>query len=341
MHYAVTSTLSAEFTGRTEALLKRTRLLSAHGKFPAAIISTDYNPDLNSVYKLYYEKALIPKQVQFLNIYDFLSKRTYDVREIEHPLEEKGLVWSAVENGKAYRYFDNGKYVLYKNYETPDKRLKFIDMLDPYQHKRKVRKEYNCAGLCHKEIHYRQGTVYVLEEIYLDELGKAYLNKMYDGTSEQKLQSIYVFQDGKALEFQSETEWIRFCLGQMIEAHSTVVCDERLLDRPVLEMEVPKVKKILFLQHLELNSVEHSFCRYTRDHLDQIDELVVLTNEQKEVLREALPHIGKVTVILHSPEEADESMGAPYSDALFLQAWRSLLKAPKPASPFNKFFRRA
>ncbi|GKW45216.1 hypothetical protein [Planococcus sp. NCCP-2050] len=61
MHYVVTSTLPAEFAGRTKALLKRTRLLSEQGQLPIAIISTNYNPNYKSVYRLYYKNGLYPK----------------------------------------------------------------------------------------------------------------------------------------------------------------------------------------------------------------------------------------------------------------------------------------
>lgn len=304
MHYVVTSTLPAEFAGRTKALLKRTRLLSEQGQLPIAIISTNYNPNYAGVYRLYYKNGYIPKQVKLMNIYDFLSKRTYEVREIDHPKEEKGLSCYELEKNKIYRYFDNGKYVLYKNYENPGNRLKFIDIMDPHHRKRKIRKEYNYAGLCHKEIVYKQGTTYILEEIFLDESGKAYLNKTYNGAAEQKLIRIYLFQEGAALEFKTEKEWIRYCFEQMIEKHSTVICDARFLDRPLIEMDVPKIKKILLFHNSHLNSneltdVKPSY-RFALEHMDDLDDIVVLTKKQKEDLAAIAPDIGKVKIIPHS-----------------------------------------
>lgn len=320
MHYVVTSTLPAEFAGRTKALLKRTRLLSEQGQLPIAIISTNYNPNYSGVYRLYYKNGYIPKQVKLMNIYDFLSKRTYDIREIDHPKEEKGLSCYELENDKIYRYFDNGKYVLYKNYENPGNRLKFIDIMDPHNRKRKIRKEYNHAGLCHKEIIYKQGTTDILEEIFLDESGKAYLNKTYNGTSEQKLLRIYLFQEGKALEFKTEKEWICYCFEQMIEKHSTVICDARFLDRPLIEMDVPKVKKILLFHNSHLNSnnaadVKSSY-RYAIEHMDALDEIVVLTNKQKADLAEVVPDTQKVKVIPHSVELKNVDFSSKRADKL-------------------------
>lgn len=320
MHYVVTSTLPAEFAGRTKALLKRTRLLSEQGQLPIAIISTNYNPNYKGVYRLYYKNGYIPKQVKLMNIYDFLSKRTYEVPEIEHPPEEKGLIRYELEKNKIYRFFDNGKYVLYKNYESPGNRLKFIDIMDPHHRIRKIRKEYNLAGLCHKEIIYKQGTTYILEEIFLDESGKAYLNKTYNGTAEQKLIRIYLFQEGEAFEFKTEKEWIRHCFEQMIEKHSTVICDARFLDRPLLEMNVPKVKKILLFHNSHLNSndvadVKSSY-RYALEHLDDLDEIVVLTNKQQVDLAEVVPDTQKVKVIPHSVELKNLSFSSKRADKL-------------------------
>lgn len=306
MHYVVTSTLPAEFAGRTKALLKRTRILSEQAHIPATIISTNYNPNYNGVYKLYYKTGYVPKQVKMLNIYDFLAKRTYDVREIEHSKEEKGLMRYELEKGKIYRYFDNGRYVLYKNYENPGNRLKFIDIMDPHHRKRKIRKEYNHSGLCHKETVYQQGTTFILEEIFLDEYGKAYLNKTYNGSAEQKLIRIYLFQEDEAIEFKTEKELIRYCFEQMIEKHSTAICDARFLDRPLIEMSVPKVKKILLFHNSHLNGNDpldlKASYRYAIEHADQLDGLVVLTKKQKEDLAQVMEDTDKVKIIPHSVE---------------------------------------
>lgn len=346
MHYVVTSTLPAEFAGRTKALLERTRMLSEQGQLPITIISTNYNPNFNSVCQLYYKKGYIPKQVKLTNIYDFLSKRTYDVQEVDHPKEEKGLTRYEVEKDKFYRYFDNGKFVLYKNYESPGNRLKFIDVMDLHHRRRKIRKEYNHAGLCHKETIYKQGTACILEEIFLDEAGKAYLNKTYNGTAEQKLMHIYLFQGEEAVEFKTEKEWIRYCFEQMIDKHSTVICEARFLDQPLLEMNVAKVKKILLFHssHLsshDLNDVKPPY-RYALEHTDALDEIVVSTAEQKEDLAAVAPVAEKVSIIPHSVElEKSGTSDSRRSDGLFLENWLSLLKEPRPASPFNKFFKRA
>lgn len=238
-----------------------------------------------------------------INIYDYLAKRSYTVKKENLPVEEEGLQSFEVEKEKVYRFFDNGEYVLYKNFTHPNNGIKFIDEMDPANRMRKVRKEFNYNGLCHKKIIYKQGTTNKIEEIFYDEHGKAYLNKNYNGTSEEKLVRIYYFNENEILEFTSEKELFKYCFELMIENNSTVICDARLLDRPLIEMKAD-VKKVFVLHssHLtgeDINELKPSY-KYLINQYDNLDAIVTLTEQQKNDLVQIINDDRKIKVIPHS-----------------------------------------
>ncbi|WP_166669518.1 glycosyltransferase [Paenisporosarcina antarctica] len=304
MQYVITSTLPKEFAGRTKSLLNRTKNLNEKANIPYTIISTNYNPNYNEVYDHYYKSGYISKEVKLMNVYDYLSKRTYMKDSVAHEKNEFGLMKFEMKKDEIYRYFDNGKYVLYKNYENPNNQLKFIDVMDTGNRKRKSRKEFNHNGICHKEIIYTQGTTNILEEIFYDEDGIAYLNKTYNGSKENKLIRIYYFNSNEVMHFDNEKVFFSYCLSKIIEKDSTVICDARLLDRPLIELKVPNVKKIFVFHNSHLNAndvldVKLSY-QYIIDNYDLLDYIVVLTEQQKEDLRNLIDVEKKVKVIPHS-----------------------------------------
>ena len=305
MNYVITSTLPKEFGGRTKSLLSRTKKMNGEIEIPFAIITTNYHPNYNMVYNHYYKMEYVSNDVKLLNIYDFLANRSYEIKQDNHSIQEEGLQLYEVEKDKVYRYFDNGEYVLYKNFTHPNNGLKFIDEMDPKTRMRKTRKEYNYNGLCHKKTIYKQGTTYRLEEIFYDENGRAYLNKTFNGSSGEKLVRIYHFNKNEILEFSTEKDLIKYSFELMIEENSTVICDARLLDRPLIEMNV-KAKKIFILHssHLtgkESDELKNSY-KYLIEQYDNLDYLVTLTEQQKEDLIKIIKDDKKIRVIPHSTQ---------------------------------------
>ena len=303
MNYVITSTLPEEFGGRTKSLLSRTKKMNVEIGTPFSIITTNYHPNYNMVYNHYYEMEYVSNDIKLLNIYDFLANRTYEIKQDNHPIEEEGLQVYEVEKDKVYRYFDNGEYVLYKNYTHPNNQLKFIDEMDRKTRIRKIRKEYNYNGLCHKKTIYKQGTTHRLEEIFYDEKGQAYLNKTFNGSSEDKLVRIYYFNKNEIIEFSTEKNLFKYCFDLMIEEDSTVICDARLLDRPLIEMNV-NVKKVFILHssHLtgkEKGEIKKSY-KYIIEQYEKIDYLVTLTEQQKKDLVKIIKDDKKIRVIPHS-----------------------------------------
>ncbi|MCA0170466.1 glycosyltransferase [Bacillus sp. RAR_GA_16] len=309
MHYVITSTLPAQYGGRTKSLLDRTDKLVEKAGMDYTLVTTNYNPFYGEIYKQYYEQEKVPSTVKFINLYDFISKRTYKGTKINHPVEESGLIAHEVKKNKVYRYFENGEYVLYKNFDTEDGSLKIVDHIDSYNRIRLCRKEYNALGQCHRKTNYKQGTTNKLEEIFYDEIGNAYMNKTYNGSKENKLIRLHIFTENGIIEFKTEKDFFRYALELIIEDNSTIINDARLLDKPLIEMEGTNITKISILHSSHLNSndlldVKSSY-KYLIDHIADLDHLVTLTHDQKKDLLQFIPDEEKIKVIPHSIEASN------------------------------------
>lgn len=309
MHYVITSTLPEQYGGRTKSLLDRTNKLVEKAGMDYTLITTNYNPYYGEIYDQYYEQENVPSTVKFINIYDFISGRTYKGSKINHTVEETDLISHEVKKNKVYRYFENGEYVLYKNFDTKDGSLKIVDHIDSYNRIRLCRKEFNALGQCHRKTNYKQGTTNKLEEIFYDEFENAYMNKTYDGSKENKLIRLHLFTENGILEFKTEKDFFRYAFELIIEDNSTIINDARLLDKPMIEMEGSTITKISLLHSSHLNSNDlhdiKSSYKYLIDHIADLDYLVTLTHDQKKDLLQLIPNEEKVKVIPHSIEASN------------------------------------
>ena len=304
MNYVITSTLPEQYGGRTKSLLDRTKKLVEQANMDYTIITTNYNPYYGDIYEEYYAQDKIPRSVQLINIYDYLSGRSYSGKTVDQPVEEEGLTHREIKKNTAYRFFENGEYVLYKKYNKEDGSLQFVDFMDPYNRKRACRKEFNSLGVCHRKINYKQGTTNKLEEILYDDYGNAYVNRTFDGSSENNLVRMHLFTDRGILEFKTEKDFFRYCFEQMIEDNSTIINDARLLDKPMCEMEGNNLTKIAILHNSHLASDDRldikSSYQYIIDHVEEVDHIVALTHEQKKDLSHLIFNNEKISIIPHS-----------------------------------------
>lgn len=305
-NYVVTTTLPPEFGGRTTALLQRTKFLMETFNEPFTLISTNYHPEYDQIYRAYIEKQYVPPNTQFLNIYDFFANRTYHhKRAKKHPVKIKKHEIQEVKKKKnkdsrIFRYFQNGEYVRYRKYDRETGALIFEDFMDIYTRKRKERLLYNRFGHLHKKLIFRRGTTQILEELFYNDKGKVYLTKSYSAHGDGELARILLFYEEKIREFKDEQAFFKFAFNRILKGNSTTFSDARLLDKPLLECKV-ETKKVFVLHsnHAPKGKLRASY-EYLFEHNDQADCIVVLTEEQAEDLVEAGVKREKIVVIPHT-----------------------------------------
>ena len=73
MIYTVTTTLPLSHGGRTQALLRRIKLLDEEFKIPSKILTTNYHGNYPSIYKNTDKENKVTENIQFENMYEWLS----------------------------------------------------------------------------------------------------------------------------------------------------------------------------------------------------------------------------------------------------------------------------
>lgn len=303
-NYVVTSTLPPKFGGRTNALLQRTKLLMDKYGASFTLITTNHHQNYDLIYESYIERGFVPKETQFLNIYDFFSGRNYKYRKPKkHPFNLKKHVVQEVKKDEVYRYFKNGDYVRYRKYDLETGALLFEDHMDTHTRKRMERYEYNRFGYLFRKVVYKRNTLKVLEEIYYDDKERAYLVKSYTDLPERELKRIILFHNGEVLEFKEESDFFKYGFNLMLPKGASVFCDARLLDQALIKCKV-KVKKnfVLHSAHAIRGKRRESFC-YLMDHYEKADSIIALTAEQKGDLEAEGIAPEKILVIPHAMPE--------------------------------------
>ena len=300
-NFVVTSTLPPEFGGRTKSLLQRTKSLSENFNLDFTLVSTNYHPNYYTIYQNYQENTYVNEKIDFLNIYDYFSGRTYKNRKaINHTIEVKGYEHYEVEEGKVYRYFKEGNYERYRQYDKKTGNLKIEDIMDIYTRKRKERLEYNNFGVCHKRIIYKQNTTNKLEEIFYDDKGEVYLIKNFNGAENSKLVRIYLLQKKEMIMFESESDFFQYAFNQILQEGGVTFCDARLLDKALLEANVDTQKYfVLHSSHNTDGNIRKSY-KDLIENEEKASKIIVLTHEQARDLKDMGVNSKKIEVIPHS-----------------------------------------
>ena len=303
-NYVVTSVLDKTFGGRTKSLLQRTKYLTESFNMKFTMITTNYNPNYQRVYSDYYEKSYVDRSVDFINIYDFFSKRNYQETDgVLHDKKIQGYQSFVVEEDTIYRYFENGHYKIYRKFNKDNGRLEFEDIMDVYNRTKKERIQYNRFGRRHRKIVYKNNTTNVLDEIYYDEKDEVYLIKNFNGTDEKKLLRIYLFCDEAVLMFKTEKEFFKHAFAKIIQPGGVTFNDARLLDKPLIEADI-ETKKIFVIHssHSYQDELKPSYDYLFKNHL-KTDKILILTNEQKQDFVDLELTENKIMVLPHSIDE--------------------------------------
>ena len=81
MLYTVTTTLPISHGGRTQALLRRIKLIDEEFNLPTKILTTNYYGNYPSVYKRFLKENKITKNTGF-NIFKWTGKKSYSYQSI-------------------------------------------------------------------------------------------------------------------------------------------------------------------------------------------------------------------------------------------------------------------
>lgn len=315
--YVMTTSLPFTYGGRTSSLLQRSRLITENiNKIDkATLITTNYNPDYEYIYKDYRKKGSVNNKTEFLNMYNDL--RWNDSQEIKNNYQD----FLQKELGKEYYtipaknkehitvYYRYGKPILHTSFNLKTKRMGHIEVYsNQYNHSEK-RLYIDKNGNLHR-IRYFKDKVKenVIRDVFIDRGFNPYLTKEYvykDG--ELKVDRIILFKEDYSSElFSNEKELIKYWFESFLKDGDMVINDVRHLDRPILNVD-KKIKRIFQMHgpHLSepnnLTSETKKSFRYLFENIsDDQDVIISLTNGQKENIIQKYPYLlNKIEVIPH------------------------------------------
>ncbi|MGX5789833.1 glycosyltransferase [Staphylococcus equorum] len=292
MIYTVTTTLPPIHGGRTKSLLSRVKLLDKELETPTTILTTNYNAEYPEVYKLFLEKEKVTKNIQYENIYDwlsgfkllinpkskFLKKETYR----ETPYEISELRSKITKNGKVVRYYDDENYVLYRKYYDNTKILEFEDFMSPISKTKIQRWQYNKHGILHRKHYYSHKTKQKILEEFFDIEGKIYCEKRYENNEINDLIYIQTYQNNRPHKtFPSEKQFFQYYFESRFTDNDTVFSDARALDAPLLNQSNKTNNLLVFhSSHLRDDNIKGSF-KFALNNSNKVSKYIVLTHKQK------------------------------------------------------------
>ncbi|EGQ1295848.1 glycosyltransferase [Staphylococcus pseudintermedius] len=322
MLYTITSTLPEVHGGRTKSLLKRIQFMENHFQESHTILTTNYNPNYPRVMERFRERQILSEDTKVVNIYEWFTNGKIEQfpytkfkkkpKYHETPIEIKGLSYQqSKKDAKVFRYYKEDTYMLYRKYYDIELGiLHFEDVMLPSQKHKVERREYNEFGYLHRVILYDKKDNFKLSETLYDRDGEVYCIRHF---KENKVSHIHLYQNGNITHaFDDEKDFFTYFFENVIEANSKVFNDARLLDRAILNVSQP-IKNIFMIHSSHKNvddSIKKSFGIFNQ-RVDEIDQIVVLTEQQKQDMIEdfnisaqrisVLPHF----MTIHEPQHVE------------------------------------
>jgi poly(glycerol-phosphate) alpha-glucosyltransferase len=305
------------FGGLQHCILRRCKDFANLSKLKTTILTTEFHIDKEKVYNsLVLNGRVNPDYTKILNMYDYYKGNITikNIHPIERKLEEPGCTYYKKPGKNAYRFFKNGMYFLYKSFERPDGKLKFIDYLSEYRYRTK-REEFDEYGRILKVTYYDYVSNLPIHELYYDENFRCYLSKWFkiDNGNSVINQINWFNEQGEVIRvFKNDDELIAYWLDQLTSSNETyfLVVEKRPLDKAALMLNKPNVYRTFMLHNRHTKDDNPSVIK--RDYktlfnnLNKIDKVIVLTNEQKNDITQRFGHPEKFYVLPHTYEVNQE-----------------------------------
>lgn len=257
-YYFFSPSIKEEFGGLTNALFKRALLFWKHQKVATNILTFNYDPELDKIRKMLIDTNKLVPEIPVLNLYEFLenppenNKKNINKQEIL--LSEEGLAKNKDKDKNAIRFFDNGRYVMYKRYQDDNQTLEFIDYFDE-QRNRTKRVEYvngdYIGRIVYMDLQHNKPT----QELFYTSSGNCYLSKWYKiKKGKSSLDRIIWFEgDGSVKKvFKSEEKLQQYWLQSLIDKEKItfLVVDGRGFDNMTLSLEAENQKLFkIYVKH--------------------------------------------------------------------------------------------
>ncbi|MFD2253336.1 glycosyltransferase [Lactococcus formosensis subsp. bovis] len=305
----VTTTLPLIHGGRTKSLLQRAKLLNQNG-IELTIVSTNYNPNYNFVYKSFKTDNKVLDNTYFCNIYDYYKEKsekkeekiTWDklLEKEKRDLSNLTQVYRSRKGGRTY-YYSEGvpKYLIKRN---EHEQIEFLAIYNDCMFSPQQYYFINHKGIVHRIDYLNYDNTLKYQE-FLNNQGDVYLRREFNN---KKISNIYLKKDSSDIEFLTEKDFISYFFSDIFSMDNIVICDARYLDLPLLKTPVKKRIFQLHSSHLlnprdEASGVKKSFSNILNSKISADNVIVTLTDKQKSDIINIIPELEKnIVIIPHS-----------------------------------------
>lgn len=292
--------------GVTKATIKRANLLAEKYK-KVVILTTLFQQNHLETMRQLYETELSKKVTvhNFFEYYRTLSKKKKFKRKEKTIIENKDLVAIRIKHHAdySYRYYDDGLYVNYARFDE-EKRLAFIDVRKDGI-ARTERREYEVKGNLVRVRHMDIETNHPAFDQYYDINDECFLSVHLNPKTDTDWSVIAFNSEVKNYSNLKEmqSEWIKTIVEKY--KNPVIIGEQRQFDTDLVSL--PKnVKKIVMVHSNHLlkpfNNIKEVDSPYIKlfKRLNKIDNLVLLTDEQRNDIEKVVGKTDKIKVIPHA-----------------------------------------
>ena len=300
MLYTVTTTLPISHGGRTQALLRRIKLIDEEFNLPTKILTTNYYGNYPSVYKRFLKENKITKNIEFENMYEWLSNfKLYKVpktfitknpKYVKTKRKIKGLKYELGKDQSEVHYYNKKSYVRFRKYYGQSNVLQYEDYISPSTGLKYERHEYNLYGLLHRKIFYVNNSSIRHSDELIDSEGTMYCKRYFNNNEKNKINCVELYENGKVIKtFKNDKVLAQYYFQSRFKDNDVVFSDARFLDAPLIK-QTHQTKNILVFHssHLKEGKTKKSY-KYALEHSNNVDKYIVLTHQQMQDIQEMYP----------------------------------------------------
>lgn len=300
--------IPASPTGLATSVLRRCKVL-AENNVETTILVEEYDPDFfYNINSLRNNQQIIEK-TNVRNMFIELGGDTEDNRDEIDPIKkfkEDGYIFVPdAEKPYVLRGYKNGLYEIFL--WSKDDKLYFVDYLEP-DFKRTRREWYDRKGYVRK-VDYMNAANKPIRQVYLNQSGYAYLSVLLDGGT-QKIKQMLLFKGNEFIKsFETKQDLVKYWFSTKILDKNTpniMISEYGVNFAKIQELEQEFPLKTIYTLHNNHLAAPHTYGSEIKSDfkgflskISEVENLVVLTDEQKIDLMKQFNTNTNITVIPH------------------------------------------
>ena len=288
------NTLAEKRGGLVKAAIRKANLLSQEKDYKIIILVLSYQKHLLEVVMDMKNEGKLAEAIEVINVIQFLNPNPSN-KANKLKIDERKL--TKIKDGKNYRFYDNGTYVMFKNTNKDKGRVEFVDHFKTGRI-RFIREEFDFRGNLTRYVEYGNKNTATMHR-YVDKNKKCFLSIWVDEETQEWMRAID-FTTGK--EYKGMSAFYIDIINKIVRKFENPVIfslfseklknipeDGKNLDYIISKLD-SNVKKIASLHNTHLedpyndkDEVQPVF----RDLFENtnFDRIVVLTDEQKKDIK--------------------------------------------------------